>query len=158
MIQTTHTHTLCSTDTSPNTLYMTQRNHTSSSSTPLTASLSIFYRNALRIIKVTVVKPTHMQSELTNIMRTRFMLRWYEVIIAPVQWGAFRCSCPGSDSVSLQMSVASHHTLLLTVSALEDSHYTTTEEKLLVLGSYTVVTKRVARLFIGRCTYKLYFV
>lgn len=53
---------------------MTQRNHTSSSSsssTPLTASLSIPYRNALRIIKVTVVKPTHMQSELTIIMTGR---------------------------------------------------------------------------------------
>ncbi len=52
--------------------------------------------------------------------RTRFVLRWYELVIAPVHWR----SCPGSDSVSLQMSGASHHTLLMTVSALEDSVFT----------------------------------
>lgn len=52
----------------------------------------------------------------------------------------------------------SSHSAADGVSAGRLSHYTTTEEKLLVLGSYTVVTKRVARLFIGRCTYKLYFV
>ncbi len=39
----------------------------------LNSPYSIFYRNALRIIKVTVVKPTHMQSELTDIMRGRVL-------------------------------------------------------------------------------------
>ncbi len=52
----------------------------------------------------------------------------------------------------------SSHSAADGVSAGRLSLYTTTEEKLLVLGSYTVITKRVARLFIGRCTYKLYFV
>ncbi len=38
--------------------------------------------------------------------RTRFMLRWYELVIAPVHWR----SCPGSDSVSLHGAwrVSSH--------------------------------------------------
>ncbi len=85
---------------------------------------------------------THMQSELTDIMRGR-VLCWDGMNLlllqctdaaAPVLT-RFHCRC---------LHGASHHTLLLTVSALEDCLYTTTEEK---LGSYTVVTKRVARLY-----------
>jgi len=64
MIQTTHTHTTTTTAalTPAQTHYIRHSGIVAyiSSSSPLTASLSIPYRNALRIIKVTEVKPTHM--------------------------------------------------------------------------------------------------
>lgn len=111
-----------STDASPNTLYTTtQLNRTPSSSTPLTESLSIPYRNALRIIKVTEAKPTHMQSELTIIMRGR-VLCWDEIKLLLLQW------TDASSSAAVPILTRYHCrclsrliTLLLTVSAVEDA-------------------------------------